>query len=297
MNPADTNDTRQNPNSKVDWNLLWKEAVEKLPKKSDSKSWDKIAPQFDEWMRKDDYPHELVSKIKIKAEDTVLDIGCGNGVITIPLANKARSVTALDSSKKMLSILEEKAAAENSSNIKLINKCIEDVKADAIGYHDVVVASRSLNGIADIKPELEKINKIAGKSVYITLWGVDNRKFESEMAELLGRESYQHPDYTIVLNLLRDMGIKAKSEPMKSNTRNYYANMEDALDRIKWRIGNLNQEEEAIIKDHLEKNLTKNPDGSLSYRRNNSKWILIWWEKSCQKNLLSIRGDKNGRKK
>ena len=280
MNPINTNESLKNKDSEVNWNVLWKEAVEKLPKKTSSKSWDEIAPQFDEWMKKDDYPQELVSKIKIEHEDTVLDIGCGNGVITLPLAAKASSITALDISRKMLDILQEKAAAQNLSNIKVINKGIEDVEAREIGYHDVVVASRSLNGIADIQPELEKINKIARKYVYITLWGVDNRKFESEMAELLGRESYQHPDYTIVLNLLHEMGIHANVEPMKSNTRNFYATIEDALDRIKWRIGDLNEEEKAIITEHLEKSLTKNPDGSLSFSRSNSKWVLIWWEKS-----------------
>lgn len=229
---------------------------------------------------KDDYPQELISKIKIETGDTVLDIGCGNGVITIPLAIKARSITALDISARMLDILKEKAVAGNLSNIKFINKGIEDVEADEIGYHDVVVASRSLNGIPDIQPELEKINKIARKYVYMTLWGVDNRKFESEMAELLGRESYQHPDYTIVYNLLCEMGVRANVEFMKSNTRNYYSNMREALDRIQWRIGDLDEDEEFLIKEHLSKTLTKHPDGSFSYSRNDSKWVLIWWGKS-----------------
>ena len=278
-NPINPNKSTAKADSDVNWNDLWKKAVEKLPKKSSSKSWDEIAPQFDEWMRKDDYPQELIDKIKIEKMDTVLDIGCGNGSITLPLAAKADSVTALDISTKMLDILQEKAITQDLSNIKVINKDIEDVESDELGYHDVVVASRSLNGIADIKPELEKINKIARKYVYITLWGVGNREFESKMAELLGRKSYEHPDYTIVLNILQEMGIHTNVTPMESNTRNFYANLEDALDRLKWRIGDLNEDEEIIIRKYLEKNLTKNPDGGLSYSRNNSKWILIWWEK------------------
>lgn len=280
VNKITTNNTNFSKDLKIDWNELWKEAVNKLPKKSNSKSWDKIAPQFDQWMKKDDYPQELLSKIQVESGDTVLDIGCGNGVITIPLAQKASSVTAMDISRTMIELLQDNATNHNLSNIKFINEGIEDVKAGEIDYHDVVVASRSLNGIADIKPELEKINKIALKYVYITLWGVDNREFESKMAELLGRESYHHPDYTIVYNLLHEMGIQANVEFLKSNTRNYYSNIDEALDRIKWRIGDLNEEEESLIKEHLQTTLTKNPDGSLSHSRNNSKWVLIWWEKS-----------------
>ena len=279
MNPIKTDNTNLNRDSKLEWNAIWKEAVERLPKKETPKSWNKIATQFDQWMKNDDYPQEMVSKIKVDEEDTVLDIGCGNGTITIPLAKKARSVTALDISTKMLDLLQEKAAAEHLSNIDCINKNIVDLEADEIGPHDVVVASRSLNGISNIKHELEKINQIAGKYVFITIWGKHNRAFESEIARLLGREIYEHPDYTIILNILKELGINAQSEPLKSNTRNFYSDMEEALDRIEWRVGDLNREEKLIVEEHLSKMLTKNADGSLSYTRSSSKWVLIWWKK------------------
>lgn len=265
--------------NKSRWNIIWKESVLKLPKKDTTKSWNKIATKFDEWMKKDDYPGELVSKIKIQKGDSVLDIGSGNGAITIPLAKKARSVTAIDISTKMLNLLREKAVKENISNIKCIKSKIEDLKVDEIGEHDVVVASRSFNGITDIQLELEKVNQIARKYVYITLWGINNREFESKIARLLGRQSYQHPDYTIVMNILKDMGIHAHAEPLKSNTLNFYSNLDDALERIQWRIGELNEEEKIQVKDYLNKTLTKNRDGTFSYSRTNSKWVLIWWKK------------------
>jgi len=77
---------------------------------------------------KDDYPLELVSKIQLGEDDTVFDIGCGNGTITIPLAKKAKSVTALDSSMNMLEILQKKAAVEKLSNIKLSIKGLKMLK-------------------------------------------------------------------------------------------------------------------------------------------------------------------------
>jgi ubiquinone/menaquinone biosynthesis C-methylase UbiE len=230
-------------------------------------------------MKKDDYPEELVGKIEIEKGNTVLDIGSGNGVITIPLAKKAKSVTAIDISTKMLMLLREKAIKDNISNINCIKRKIEDLKAEEIGPHDVVVASRSFNGIADIQPELEKVNKIARKYVYITLWGINNREFESKISRYLGRQSYEHPNYTIVLNILKEMGIHAHTEPLKSNTLNFYSNLDEALDRIQWRIGKLNEKEKILVKEYLAKTLTKNPDGSLSYSRTNSKWVLIWWKK------------------
>lgn len=264
---------------KTDWNAVWKESVEKLHKKGAYKSWDKIASKFNQWMEKDDYPAELISKIKIEEGDTVFDIGCGNGTITIPLAKKAKSVTALDSSEKMLDILKDKATAEKLANIKILNERIEAVESPEIGPHDVVVASRSLNGIPDIQKELEKIDEIAQKHVYITLWGAGNREFENEISKLLGRETHKHPDYTIVLNILHEMGIKANAEPLESDTRNFYSNMEEALDRIEWRVGEMNEDEKVLVKKHLSKVMVKEADGGFSYSQSNSKWILVSWEK------------------
>ena len=91
-------------NYKVDWNGLWNKSLQNLPKKNNPESWDNIASKFNEWMEKDDYPEKLLNRIELDSNDSVLDIGCGNGVITIPLAQKAIKVTAMDISSKMLEI-------------------------------------------------------------------------------------------------------------------------------------------------------------------------------------------------
>ena len=267
-------------NYKVDWNGLWNKSLQNLPKKNNPESWDNIASKFNEWMEKDDYPEKLLNRIELDSNDSVLDIGCGNGVITIPLAQKAIKVTAMDISSKMLEILMKNAKDSGLNNINTCNRRIEDVTEEDVDKHDVVVASRSLNGVSDIGKELEKINNIAKKSVYLTLWGADNRKFEREMAQLLGRESHHHPDYIYVYNILHDLGIYANVEMLESNTRNYYSNVEEALDRLRWRIGDLNKDEESILREYLEENMIKTPDGTITYSNGKADWVLIWWKKS-----------------
>lgn len=267
-------------NYKVDWNGLWNKSLQNLPKKNNPESWDNIASKFNEWMEKDDYPEKLLNRIELDSNDSVLDIGCGNGVITIPLAQKATKVTAMDISSKMLEILKKNAKNSGLNNINTYNRRIEDVTEEDVGKHDVVVASRSLNGVSDIGKELEKINNVAKKSVYLTLWGADNRRFEREMAQLLGKESHRHPDYIYVYNILHDLGIYANVEMLESNTRNYYSNVEEALDRLRWRIGDLNKDEESILREYLEKNMIKTPDGTITYSNGKADWVLIWWKKS-----------------
>jgi len=264
---------------KINWNYLWGESLKNLPKKNNSVTWDDIAPKFNQWMEKDDYPEKVLQRIKCDANDSVLDIGCGNGVITIPLAKKANNVTAMDISGKMLEILTQKAEKSGIKNINTIKKRLEDTTVGEIGNHDVVVASRSLNGVSNIQKELEKINEIAMKNVYITLWGVDNRKFERKISEILGKESHSHPDYIYVYNMLHQMGIYANVEMLKCNTRNHYSDIEEAVDRLRWRIGDLNKDDESILREYLEKTMIKTSDGTMSYVKGKADWVLIWWEK------------------
>jgi len=51
---------------------------------------------------------DLVERLEVDAEDTALDVGCGTGVLTLPVAKRARRTIGLDLSPAML----EKLAAK-----------------------------------------------------------------------------------------------------------------------------------------------------------------------------------------
>src|SRR3989339_1826522 len=62
---------------------------------------------------------ELVEKTKITAEDVVVEIGAGKGIITAELAKKARKVIAVEVDKQLYSELVEKL--RGLDNVELIN--------------------------------------------------------------------------------------------------------------------------------------------------------------------------------
>ncbi len=99
------------------------------------------------------------------------------------------------------------------------------------------------------------------------------------MAHLLGRESYSHPDYIYVYNILHDMGVYANVEMLESNTRDY-STVDEALERLKWRIGDLNKFEESVLREYLERNMIKTHEGNLTYSQGRADWVLIWWKKT-----------------
>ena len=87
---------------KLNWVKFWQERLEM--KEDKNKNWDKAAKTFHKTSKKDDYHELLFSKLILDENDTVLDLGCGEGSITLPIAKKVREVTGIDSSVKMLEL-------------------------------------------------------------------------------------------------------------------------------------------------------------------------------------------------
>lgn len=263
----------------IDWEYFWGKQLER--KKDRKKDWNKAAPHFHKSNLRDDYKTALLKKLDILSKnDTVLDIGCGEGTITIPIAKKVKSVTGIDSAENMLRILNEKCDKENIDNINTILKPIEEIRYEDIGNYDAVVASRSLNSIIPIKETLEEINKIANKYVFITLFGPENWKLEREFQEYIGNDPKDFPAYTYLINILYNMGIYANVERMNIKSYREYDTIEDAMDNGKFRVDLLNDEEIEKLKVYLNKVLKKDPKTKKLYnKKDKADWILIWWKK------------------
>ena len=263
----------ENPND-VDWVEFW---AEKLANKND-KDWDKAAPGFYRRTRKEDYNNALFDKLILDENDTVLDVGCGEGSITVPLAKKVKKVIALDSSPKMLEYLEKRASEDNIDNIECVLKPIEDISYEEIGDVDVVVCSRSLNGIVPIDEVLAELDRIANKYVFITIFGPENKKIEKDFEKYLGRKTEDFPDYNYFFNILFNMGIYANIERFDLNNYREYSSIEEAMDNGKFRLDLYSEEEKEKLKEYLNDILTEK-DGKLFNVKDKADWIMVWWKK------------------
>lgn len=88
----------------------------------------------------------------VEPNDTVLDIGCGNGALTYDLSKKVKKVIGIDLNKENVKIAKEKYPAPN----------IEYIIADTTNYKfnqkfDAIVLS---NVLEHIKNRVEFLNKI-----------------------------------------------------------------------------------------------------------------------------------------
>lgn len=256
---------------------LWQKIVGK--KREKPKNWDKEAEKFSKRSAQDEYQENLFSKMRISKEDSVIDLGCGEGSITIPLAKKAKKITGVDSSKKMLEILENKCKDQNINNVEVIEENLENVTIEEVGSHDIVLLSRSINGIYKIKETLENINNIANKYVYITIFGPNNWKFEKNFYDLIGKKDQGFAPYNYLFNILVNMEIHPNVENLEIKTNRTYESIDDALKNGKWNLNNFTEKEKYQLIEYLKKNLIKNENGKLEHPNDKSDWILIWWKK------------------
>ena len=265
----------ENPND-IKWNEFW---AEKLSNKKD-KDWDKAAPGFYRRTKKEDYNDALFDKLILNKDDTVLDVGCGEGSVTIPLAKRVKKVIGLDSSPKMLEYLEKRANDNDIDNIECNLKPIEDISYDEIGDMDVVVCSRSLNGIIPIEDVLAELNKIANKYVFITIFGPENKKIEKDFDKELGIKTEDFPDYNYFFNILFNMGIYANIERFDLNNYREYSSIDEAMDNGKFRLDLYSDSEKEKLRDYLERILTFDENSKKYYNvKDKADWILIWWKK------------------
>ena len=269
--------TITDPNE-VNWVQFRQKALEQ--KKDKNKDWDKAAPNFHKKAKKDDYHDLLFSKLILNENDSLLDLGCGEGSITLPITKQVRKVTGVDSSTKMLELLNQRAQEQNIENVDTILKSLEDITYEEIGDYDVVLASRSLNGIIPIEETLKTINKIANKYVFITLFGPENWKIEKEFNEYIKKESKQFPGYNYLFNILYNMGIYANIERLAIKAYREYDSIEEAMDNGKFRLDLLNNDEKTQLRKYLNEILKKDPEtGKLYNEKDKADWILIWWKK------------------
>lgn len=261
----------------IDWEELW---TRKMDEKGDrGKDWSKAAVKYSERAKKDNYTDQLISKMILSKEDTLLDVGCGEGSVTIPLSKEVARVTAIDATDKMLEILKEKIKENNIDNIKTIKDDVNDVTMKKYGNYDIVLASRVINGIKSPREVFSNFNEIANKYVFITLFGPNNWKLEKDFFKYINSEYGGAPSYTILLNLLAEMDIYPNVINLDVGPVRTYHSIEEAIDNGKWNLAKFTQEEQELLPKYLDSILEEDEDGLLTNPNDKPDWVLIWWKK------------------
>lgn len=130
-------------------------------------NWDDISDNYDQFVMCElEDTASYLDLIGIEPTDTVLDVCCGPGRITMLAAERAKQVTAIDLFPKMLAKAEANVKARGLSNVAFQQvdwNCV--LPGQNVAAHDIVIASRNLAMF-----DIEKLSSLARKKVMIQIF-------------------------------------------------------------------------------------------------------------------------------
>lgn len=255
----------------IDFAKLYKEQIENSTFKGKSQEdWSKKAKSYNENIQKSSYAKEFVNKLNLEDAQTLLDVGCGPGTISLELASRFKQAYAMDYSLGMLDCLKENCIARDINNVIPIHKSWDDDWND-IPKCDIIVASRSME-VIDIATALQKLNAKANKRVYIA-FKVGGSFIDNEILTRLDREVIPRPDYIYLLNILHSMKIYASVDFIFAHNNRFLSkNDEEFLEKVSWSLGTLCDDESIILKNYF------NDTYKFKKEAPHIQWAIISWE-------------------
>lgn len=117
---------------------------------TESKNFDPLAATWDDNPARLRLSNRIARSIEDAIELTprmrVLDYGCGTGLISLRLGDQVGSILAVDSSRGMLAVLEEKIDRQATDNIRTLHMDM-DTGANLPGTYDLVICSMTLHHV------------------------------------------------------------------------------------------------------------------------------------------------------
>jgi 2-polyprenyl-3-methyl-5-hydroxy-6-metoxy-1,4-benzoquinol methylase len=127
----------------------------------DEKFWDRIASKYDR-IEKNDISYKIfIEKAReyIKVDDTILDFGCGTGLICNEIAENVGIIHAIDISTKMIEISTNKASERKIQNINFARTTIFDERFKE-GSFDAVIAFNIFHLLEEPQKYFQRLNHI-----------------------------------------------------------------------------------------------------------------------------------------
>lgn len=121
--------------------------------KWNAKDYHKSSAKQQKWAR------ELISKLSLKGNERVLDIGCGDGKVTAEIAKQLPngSVLGIDKSQEMIHFTRKNFPIKRFPNLVFEVKDAKNLSFN--GEFDVVFSNATLHWVIDHLPVLEGIKK------------------------------------------------------------------------------------------------------------------------------------------
>jgi SAM-dependent methyltransferase len=267
-----------------DWNAEWTRLSDQREVAHDAAFWDRRARHFRGGDEDSPYVTGFMASMRLRPDESVLDVGCGSGALALPLARAGHDVVGLDFSAGMLEVLRRRASQDGLRNVRTIRAgWDDDWRAAGVGGADVVIASRSMD-VRDLRAALQKLDAFAERRVCITL-PADGLLYPQLLAhEAVGRPTTRRGDQATALNVLLQMGIEPEVGSLEHASASRYESREAALESLRRMVAPADENEATALERYAAERLVETADaeGRAAWRLEPGitvRWAFIAWDK------------------
>lgn len=235
--------------------------------------WDKRAQQMAKNYANPNDPYLIRFRqlMDFTGAKTLLDVGCGPGSIALSLANQFQSVIGIDYSIGMLHAAKERANDLNIHNVEFEQIAWED-SWENLPKVDISVASRSTL-VDDLQAALLKLNRQTRLRVYTT-HTLNPTFIDENIINAIGREVIRLPTYIYAVNILHQMGIRAKVNFIKSPNIGGFDSFDAFVDSVNWSLKDLTQDETDKLRAYYDKRVALGQ--TIPYPSRD--WAMVSWD-------------------
>lgn len=169
-------------------------------------------PDFDWWHELWPAPYQVLVSLGITPGMDVVDLCCGDGLFTAPLASLAGRVIAVDLDPNMLEQARQKVSAQGSSNCEFGEGDAYDSAALVPWMADAVLIANTFDGMPD-KPRLAQavaaILKPLGRFVVVN-WHRRPREETTVLAQPRGPRTEMRMTADEVAAVIEPAGLRLK---------------------------------------------------------------------------------------
>jgi SAM-dependent methyltransferase len=216
---------------------------------------------------------------RLRPSDRVLDIGAGTGRYEPTLARAVAEVLAIESSPAMRARLEQRLAEERAASVRVIAASWPGAEVPPC---DVVIAAHVLYSVREIGPFLLGMDAAARRGCFLLLAYRHPLSFISDFWQrFYGEPRLPLPGALECLSALYQLGIAAQLALVPVSSRFSYADADEALADIRWRLRfTPDPARDRAIRAAVDELLDREDDGRLAARDLPQQTVVIWWERA-----------------
>lgn len=205
---------------------------------------------------------------------TVLDVGCGAGAASLPLAREAGRLIGVDPSAEMLEAFRTRATASGAA-VETIEGTWPDA-ATRTPVADVVVCHHVVYNVPDLAAFAQALTRHARRRVVLELTAEHPmRRMHSLWLRFHGLERPITPTVDDILAVLGELGLTPKDERWTAPAQSLFAH---EADLVAWtrRTLCLPPERDPEIAEALVTLTVRLPDGSVAFAPR--EVVTLWWD-------------------